>query len=170
MRAYLAPSWLILLLAPACAPDLEHVSTRVSEVCVRGIPLEFDGQRGGSVTSRVALIGSFDSAVLAADAVTLSSLAITAGPEIDDFAFASRIDIHLTADAGEDLPLAELHGGEDVRSLQASGDPDTDLTEHLLAGDTGVEVAITGAVPGSAWSARMDLCLAVEGLDELDTL
>lgn len=169
MRAYLIMISLALWLAPACAPQFEHVSTEVSEVCVRNVPLLFDGARNGAATSSFEL-GDTDLNMdaLAGGTITLDSIVLTAGPEVRDFAFADSIDIHLTDSSAASVPLVDMQSVAPARSVSAGGDPDTDLSEHLLAPDTGVEIVISGAVPDTSWTAIIDICLAVDGLDGVD--
>lgn len=158
----------LLLAAPACAPDIAYLGTEVSEVCVRDVPVLFDGQQNGVASARVPLaqtgMNLYD---MAGATLTLDSIVLTAGPEIEDFSFAQRIQVDLTAsprDAG--LALVDMQSVEPAHSLYMGGDPDVDLTDHLLAQDAGVDIVLVGTPPNTSFSASIDICLAVDGLDD----
>ena len=156
MRALPIP----LLLACACAPELELGPTEVREVCVAADTVPFDSE--GRARAPLTL---GDDELSASAAVTMSSLELMSPAGVPDLSFVRRARVTV----GGEPPLpeqvlvdAEIVGVTDALRVEPA--QPYDVAAYVRSQTAALELAVAGDAPSDRWSADLVVCFAIEGV------
>ncbi len=150
-----------------CVLDAEHVSTKLVQICTRDIPLLFEASDGG-MTAQVRLEGVGRSVDAEASA-TLDTLVLEPIDGIDDLGFADTMTVTLTApgSALPDLRIAETSMDDQV-PLVVTGDASANMADYLGTEELWLRARLAGGAPVAAFTARIQACLDVDGVEVED--
>lgn len=168
-RRAIVSAGLLGLLGPlgastGCIPDVDDLETAVSRVCVTGVGMPFAGSTSGSAESRLD-IASLDLELDKLEpgaTVTLESVDLSPGLNVDDLAFADRIAMDLTSRDRGTTALIAVDPVGTANPVHADGDPDLDLLPILRDPSSRLVMTVNGDVPATPWAAAVDVCLAVQ--------
>jgi hypothetical protein len=153
--------------ASGCVIDADHVSTRLYAVCTREVPLLFTQASTGVAVASVA-VEDVGAMVDDPDArASLDTLVLEARTGISDFSFASSLRATVLA-PGSSLPaalVAELSPVSGESPMTAAGDRSINLVDYLSADSLAVQIELFGTAPNDTFSALLEACLEVDGVE-----
>lgn len=158
----------VLAMSCGCVLDTDHVSTKLQRICSADVTLLFSADGDGMVAS-TPLEGVGRSVDDEAHA-SLDTLIIDPIDGVDDLAFTQSVTIEVVAPGSElpDLRVAESAALGTTAPAVVTGDPSANMAGYLAAEELLLRSRLLGTAPVEVFTARVQACLDVDGIEVED--